>query len=213
METNMSPKESFITELQLLETYHCMRKSKTRAKPQNKVTNTGVLFKKIVVTPQGPASAGTGTTSSVVDELTRIVDRVPAAQDEVQTDSDTDLIQRLVDLLKESGDKLNEKIQRDKELLGYLENCFSYNLFETLTAAFICKVVPAREQAEETTEQKRKIAWTFEMTSRLSALDLQPMNRVMGFGAQYVHQHFTPWIQQHGGWENTFNSNENDDML
>lgn len=61
-------------------------------------------------------------------------------------------------------------------------------------------MVPPGNQRKEDNDQKLKIAWTFEMTSRLSAIDLQPMNRAMGFGAQYVHQHFAPWIQQRGGW-------------
>lgn len=92
------------------------------------------------------------------------------------------------------------QIKNDEELFGYLQGLLSYNLFETLASAFINSVVPPGNQRKEDNDQKLKIAWTFEMTSRLSAIDLQPMNRAMGFGAQYVHQHFAPWIQQRGGW-------------
>lgn len=73
-------------------------------------------------------------------------------------------------------------------------------MFVNLASAFIRSIVPLGKQREEDNDQKIKIAWTFEMTSRLSALALQPMNRAMGFGAQYVHQQFAPWIQKHGGW-------------
>lgn len=89
---------------------------------------------------------------------------------------------------------------KDTELFSYLQNLVSYNLFEKLASAFILSMVPQGNLREEDHDQKKKIAWTFEMTSRLSALDLHPMNRTMGFGAKYVHQHFAPWIQQHGGW-------------
>lgn len=82
---------------------------------------------------------------------------------------------------------------RDHELLGLLQNCFSYTVFENVASAFIRSVAPA-------SKRENQIAWTFEMTSRLRALDLQPMNRVMGFGAQYLHQHYAQWVQQHGGW-------------
>ena len=84
--------------------------------------------------------------------------------------------------------------------MGYLQNSFSYTVFENVASAFVGSVVPTSTREEEASEQKTVIAWTFEMTRRLTALDLQPMNRVMGFGAQYLHQHFAPWIQQHGGW-------------
>ncbi|KAI4901621.1 hypothetical protein NFI96_000819 [Prochilodus magdalenae] len=109
----------------------------------------------------------------------------------------TDIIERLVELLKKHGDKLNEEIHKDRELIGYLQNSFTYSVFENVASAFISSVVPTSKEKDE---QKAGIAWTCEMTSRLGALDLQPMNRVMGFGAQYLHQHFAPWIQRHGGW-------------
>lgn len=85
----------------------------------------------------------------------------------------------------------------DEQLLTYLQG-FSYRMFVELASAFTRSMVPLGK--EKNNDQKIKMAWTFEMTSRLSALDLQPMNRAMGFGAQYVQQHFSQWIQQHGGW-------------
>ncbi|KAL7878713.1 hypothetical protein AOLI_G00096870 [Acnodon oligacanthus] len=150
----------------------------------------------------------------VADQLTGIVDSTPLVQDDVVKDGvDNLVIQRLVELLKKCGDELNEEIQKDHELMGYLQNSFSFAVFENLASAFISSVVPTSTQKEGASEQKAVIAWTFEMTSRLTAMDLQPMNRVMGFGAQYLHQHFAPWIQQHGGWNKVFNSDESDDEV
>ncbi|MCI4379148.1 hypothetical protein PGIGA_G00224690 [Pangasianodon gigas] len=207
MET-MSADDPFITEYQLLEIYHKKRKSRSIAKPSHPIVLKGCSgkYQQPIVNhcvfegKRVPASAETEPEAfaQVADKLTHIVDSAPPAQDQVVTDCD--VIQRLVELLKEYGDRVNEKIQKDKELLSYLQGLFSYNLFEELASAFIHSMVPPGKQREEDNDQKMKIAWTFEMTSRLSALDLQPMNRTMGFGAQYVHQHFAPWIQQHGGW-------------
>ncbi|KAF5897474.1 apoptosis facilitator Bcl-2-like protein 14, partial [Clarias magur] len=196
------------SEYRLLEIYHKKRKSQLSATPRHlDVVQDPVedhqprfVFSASVFTPGRVGASAKTNFDQVAETLTQIVDNELPAQEHVETDNKSDVIQRFVDLLKEYGDQMNEKIKNDDELLGYLQGLFSYNLFETLTSAFINSVVPPGNQRKENNDQKLKIAWTFEMTSRLSAIDLQPMNRAMGFGAQYVHQHFAPWIQQRGGW-------------
>uniref|UniRef100_A0A8C1ZQV0 Apoptosis facilitator Bcl-2-like protein 14 n=1 Tax=Cyprinus carpio TaxID=7962 RepID=A0A8C1ZQV0_CYPCA len=123
----------------------------------------------------------------------------------VAKEANSDVIVRLVDLLKKSGDELNETIQCNRELLGYLQQTFSYDLFKALTKAFITSSVPEFLQSRKKCEQ---IALAFEVTSRLKALDLHPMNRVMGYGAQYLQENFAPWVKQHGGWEKAFDDEE-----
>ncbi|XP_066540728.1 apoptosis facilitator Bcl-2-like protein 14 isoform X2 [Hoplias malabaricus] len=211
----------FSTEYRLLEAYYIRTKDRARlrvnkpkvvpmcgaaSKASYKMSAPGVL-----VYSQGPGA--TEGLDDVADTLTCIVDHNP--QDSFESDSpvQNDVIQRLVALLKETGDDLNRKIQKDHELLGYLQKSFSYSMFESLILAFMKNMVPASRQNKETTKQKVEIAWTFEVTSRLRALELQPMNRIIGFGAQYLHMHFAPWIQQHGGWEKVFNSDESDDEV
>ncbi|GAA6101734.1 apoptosis facilitator Bcl-2-like protein 14 [Tachysurus ichikawai] len=210
METK-SADDQFIIEYRLLELYHKNRKSRSRTKPTQPVLKKP-LQESASKRTRIPASANTDALVQVADKLTDIVDNVPPAQNQVVTDSDQDVIQRLVEILKEYGDNFDEKIAKDAELLSYLQGLFSYNLFEKLASAFIVSMEPPGKLREEDNDQKIKIAWTFEMTSRLSALDLQPMNRTMGFGAQYVHQNFTPWIQQHGGWANAFKIDEGDEV-
>ncbi|ROL43330.1 Apoptosis facilitator Bcl-2-like protein 14 [Anabarilius grahami] len=142
----------------------------------------------------------------VAEKLTRIVDSGLLLDDEIEADSvNTDNIEKLVDLLKKSGDELNEKIQKNHELVGYLQRTLSYDFFDKLTTAFIESVVPEYLQSRSKHEQ---IALTFEVTSRLQALDLHPMNRVMGFGAQYLQKYFAPWVKQHGGWEKAFDDDD-----
>lgn len=142
---------------------------------------------------------------NVAEKLTQIVDSGLIVSDGVEADGNDDIIERLVELLKESGDELNEKIKRNHKLFEDLQRAITYSMFEKLITAFIKSVVP------QTTRNREQIALTFEMTSRLRALDLQPMNRVMGFGAQYLQQHFTPWVQKHGGWEKAFEDDDDDD--
>uniref|UniRef100_A0A671LYS4 Apoptosis facilitator Bcl-2-like protein 14 n=1 Tax=Sinocyclocheilus anshuiensis TaxID=1608454 RepID=A0A671LYS4_9TELE len=151
----------------------------------------------------------------VAEKLTQIVDNGLLDEELLQTvdkrlivdeglesaggvkDVDQDVIDKLVDLLKKSGDNLNERIQSNHELLGYLQRTFSYDLFKKVTEAFITSVVPEYLQSRRKREQ---IALAFEVTSRLKALDLHPMNRAMGYGAQYLQEYFAPWVKQHGGW-------------
>ncbi|XP_056622518.1 apoptosis facilitator Bcl-2-like protein 14 isoform X2 [Triplophysa dalaica] len=151
----------------------------------------------------------------VADKLSQIVEsgfivgdglQHDGLQHDGQSDSE-DIVDMLVELLKKSGDELNEKIKLNHALLGYLQDSFTYSMFEKLTTTFIKSVVPEHQQSVRNREQ---IAWTFEVTSRLKALDLHPMNRVMGFGAKYVKDHFTPWVQGHGGWEQAFDDDEDE---
>ncbi|KAA0715041.1 hypothetical protein E1301_Tti020607 [Triplophysa tibetana] len=156
--------------------------------------------------------------SDVADKLSQIVESGSIVgngplhdgllHDGLQHDGESDsedLVDMLVELLKKSGDELNEKIKQNHVLLGYLQDSFTYSMFEKLTTTFIKSVVPEHQQSVRNREQ---IAWTFEVTSRLNALELHPMNRVMGFGATYIKDHFTPWVQGKGGWERAFDDDE-----
>lgn len=190
-----SPSITRSDEYRLLETYCQKRKPSTQP-----------VAKCLYVQPGGTNRTGGEKYGNVAEKLTRIVDSGLLVDDGIEPDSvSTDVIEQLVELLKKSGDDLNEKIEKNHELLGYLHNTFSYDFFEKLTTAFIKSVVPEFLQSRNKHEQ---IALTFEVTSRLRALDLHPMNRVMGFGAQYLQKNFTPWVKQHGGWEKAFDDND-----
>lgn len=180
-------------EYRLLETY-CQRR-----KPSARLKQSACMYSL-------DAQTGGEKYGNVAEKLTQIVDSGLLIDDELETDSvNTDVIEKLVDLLKKSGDDLNEKIEKNHELLGYLRHALSYDLFEKLTTSFIKSVVPEYPQTRSKPEE---IALTFEVTSRLGALDLHPMNRVMGFGAQFLQKNFAPWVKQQGGWEKAFDEND-----
>lgn len=83
-----------------------------------------------------------------------------------------------------------------------LQDSLSYGFFKKLARSFIHRLSPE----ELPTSQSRKqaeIAITFELTSRLNAMDSHPMNRVLGFGATYLQDYFTPWVNQQGGYVST----------
>ncbi|KAJ8002751.1 hypothetical protein DPEC_G00162200 [Dallia pectoralis] len=170
-----------------------------------------------------------GSLSGVADRLTQIADTVKispvyvlksCSTDNFKTDetldNNADVIRKLVELLKVSGDVLDEEIKRNPILQKHFQTSFNYGMFEKLTTILLrakreggpelSHVGPASEESV----QKEQIALAFEVTSRLSALDLHPMNRAMGFGLRYLQQHFTAWVKKQGGWNKAFDCEDCD---
>lgn len=143
---------------------------------------------------------------AVANKLTRIVDSVPLEPEDIETDTSDDVIQTIVDLLRESGDSLNEEIKRNKSLAQFFHSRFSYSLFEKVISSFLQKVDPADIPSKA--PDQAKVALTFEVTSRLTAVDCHPMNVVMGFGTKYLQENCSAWVKQHGGWEKAFDSED-----
>ncbi|XP_018585470.1 apoptosis facilitator Bcl-2-like protein 14 [Scleropages formosus] len=146
----------------------------------------------------------------VVDTLMRIVDSMHIAPSDIECDGEDDVIQTIVELLKESGDRLNEKMKNDKTLFQKLQN-FNYAVFAEVTKLFVESAKPSRTSDSEKLECA-EIALTFEVTRRLTAMQNHPMNLLMGFGARYLKEHFSTWAQQHGGWEKAFDIEDNDEV-
>ncbi|KAL0968608.1 hypothetical protein UPYG_G00269120 [Umbra pygmaea] len=178
--------------------------------------------------PSAVAEAEGSSLSKVADRLSDITDSVKITTDEtilpdVHLEPDgpveDDIIQRLVALLKASGDKLDEDIKRNPTLLKQLQTSFTYGLFEKVTNTLLRSVMGGEpgaqygclDPAEEVERvQREKIALACEVTNRLSALELHPMNKAMGFGAHYLKQHHTDWVKKHGGWSKAFDIEDTD---
>ncbi|XP_028809947.1 apoptosis facilitator Bcl-2-like protein 14 isoform X2 [Denticeps clupeoides] len=141
---------------------------------------------------------------NVVAKLTKIKDTVPLLYpDEFECDSPDEIVDQIIQLLREEGDKLNEKIAKNKKLREELHKCFTYSLFKKVLDTIMGKLDFRSFQTNGSTEQA-KIAMTCEVTSRLTAMDCHPMNRAMGFGSQYLKDNFSVWVSQHGGWNEAF---------
>ncbi|XP_046730412.1 apoptosis facilitator Bcl-2-like protein 14 [Silurus meridionalis] len=143
-----------------------------------------------------------GEVEQIVNRLTEITDHVHFITSDIETDSD-DVVERLVELIREHGDKLNEKIERDHMLRKNLQDCFSYTFFKQVTQMFMRRLSPEEHPTTQSPEQA-KIALTCELTSRLNTMDCLPMNRALGFGGKYLQDYFTPWVIEQGGYEKVF---------
>ncbi|NWI24540.1 B2L14 protein, partial [Sula dactylatra] len=122
------------------------------------------------------------------------------------------IIQTIVSLLRQSGDRLEEKIKKDRVLCQHFKDMLSYTFFKRITDLFLEDV-----SADSTSEpggqvQCKKVAFTMEVATRLTAVDNHPMNLVLGFGLKYLREHFKPWIQDQGGWEKALTSLDQEEV-
>ncbi|XP_030071076.1 apoptosis facilitator Bcl-2-like protein 14 isoform X1 [Microcaecilia unicolor] len=115
-------------------------------------------------------------------------------------DGEDKIVQDIVALLRQSGDRLNEQMNKDKTLR---QSLFSYAFFKKVADCFLENLDLSGET--EVQQQSVKLAYTMDVATKLTAVDNHPMNRVMGFGVKYLKEHFSPWIETHGGWEKALN--------
>ncbi|XP_032813926.1 apoptosis facilitator Bcl-2-like protein 14 [Petromyzon marinus] len=47
-----------------------------------------------------------------------------------------------------------------------------------------------------------QIALAMDLTKRMAGINQRAVTRIMGFGAQYLEERFSPWIMKQGGWHN-----------
>ncbi|KAF1478742.1 Apoptosis facilitator Bcl-2-like protein 14, partial [Eudyptula minor novaehollandiae] len=123
-----------------------------------------------------------------------------------------EIIRTIVSLLRQSGDRLEEKIKKDTVLHQHFKDMLSYSFFKRITDLFLEDV-----SADSTSEpggqvQCTKVAFTMEVATRLTAVDNHPMNLVLGFGLKYLREHFKPWIQDQGGWEKALTSLDQEEV-
>ncbi|XP_071399944.1 apoptosis facilitator Bcl-2-like protein 14 [Centroberyx affinis] len=150
--------------------------------------------------------------SDVADRLAQIADSASISQADLTAaglEDQDEIVKKLVELLKTSGDVMDEQIKQNEVLQERLKNVFDYALFEKLTSS-LQSLVDLGQAGSKDRIQREKIAWAFEVTSRLSAVDVVHRRRALSFGERYLRQHHSAWIQQHGGWEKAFDSDDID---
>uniref|UniRef100_K9IIS9 Putative apoptosis facilitator bcl-2-like protein 14 n=1 Tax=Desmodus rotundus TaxID=9430 RepID=K9IIS9_DESRO len=116
-----------------------------------------------------------------------------------QKDAEDQIIAKIVELLKYSGDQMERELRKDKALMNSFPGGLSYPVFKTITDQFL-RGIDTRGESE-VKAQGFKASLAIDVTAKLTAIDNHPMNKVLGFGTKYLKEHFSPWIQQHGGWE------------
>ncbi|XP_070848389.1 apoptosis facilitator Bcl-2-like protein 14 [Chaetodon trifascialis] len=149
----------------------------------------------------------------LTSRLTEIADEIPFVPPELETDSNEDEVEKVIGLiLREAGDRLNEKELKDAAIAKEL--FWNYSFFKKLITALLIKMglmPPEPDALGPQASPKTQIAVTCEVTSRLSAINTLPMSRMLDHGARYLQEHYSSWAQQQGGYENAFHEDEDDD--
>ncbi|NWU67964.1 B2L14 protein, partial [Pterocles burchelli] len=139
-------------------------------------------------------------------------DSVPTDGSEGEQHDEEKIIQTIVSLLRESGDRLEEKMKKDTFFYALFEDMLTYTFFERITDSFLENVSPDSTNKPASQVQCTKVAFTMEVATRLAAVDNHPMNLVLGFGLKYLREHFKPWIQDQGGWEKALTSLDQEEV-
>ncbi|XP_041636258.1 apoptosis facilitator Bcl-2-like protein 14 [Cheilinus undulatus] len=148
-----------------------------------------------------------------VSRLSEIADEIQFIPPDVETDSPDDVEKVIGLLLRDAGDNLNE--QQEEELRRVMSGIFwNYTFFDRLITTLLTRMgfLPSSSDPPGAqTSPKTQIAVTCEVTSRLSAADTLPVNRLFGLGARYLQEHYSTWALQQGGYEEAFYSEGEDD--
>ncbi|NXN49830.1 B2L14 protein, partial [Rynchops niger] len=139
-------------------------------------------------------------------------DSDPTGETEGEEHGEEKVIRRIVALLRQSGDQLEEKIKKDRVFCQHFKDMLSYNFFERITDLFLEDVSAVSTSEPGGQVQCTKVAFTMEVVTRLTAVDNHPMNLVLGFGLKYLREHFKPWIQDQGGWEKVLTSLDEEEV-
>lgn len=148
---------------------------------------------------------------AVATQLTKLSDEIQFVHPEVETDAPNDDVEKVIGLiLREAGDKLNEKELNDAARL-----LVNYSFFEKVVIALLETLglgTPNTESLGPKTSAKTQFAVTCEVTSRLSVLETLPTNRLLGHGARYLRTYYSSWAEQEGGYDKALDSEDEDDV-
>ncbi|CAO2606947.1 Apoptosis facilitator Bcl-2-like protein 14 [Lemmus lemmus] len=128
----------------------------------------------------------------------RLYFQFEGAQSRTYADGEDQVINKIVELLKYSGDQLGREMKKDKALMSSFQDGLSYSVFKTITDLFLMDVDTRGES--EVKAQGFKAALAIDAIAKLTAIDNHPMNRMLGFGTKYLKEYFSPWVHQNGGW-------------
>ncbi|XP_023150623.1 apoptosis facilitator Bcl-2-like protein 14 [Amphiprion ocellaris] len=150
--------------------------------------------------------------AEAVSRLTEIAEEIPFTPPEWETDSRDGEVEKIIGLiLRESGDRLNEKELKNANIAAEL--FWNYSFFRELINRLLMRMglrSPDPDALGPQASPKTQIAVTCEVTSRLSEVNSLPRNLLMRHGARYLQDYYSTWAQQQGGYEAAFEGDEDE---
>ncbi|XP_013873702.1 apoptosis facilitator Bcl-2-like protein 14 [Austrofundulus limnaeus] len=134
-----------------------------------------------------------------------IIEEIELNPSGIESDSKEDDAERIVALLlRDSGDHLQDKF---KEANIGLEQFLNYGFFRSVLQTFLERIGFRSHDPNALGPQaspKTQIAMACEVTSRLSAVDTLPEERLLRYGARFLQEDYSAWAEQQGGYEAAF---------
>ncbi|XP_030576278.1 uncharacterized protein LOC115773597 isoform X2 [Archocentrus centrarchus] len=141
--------------------------------------------------------------------LTELADEIRLTPPEIETDGEDELEKIIGLLLRDTGDRWNEKVLKDVDIKAEL--FWDYSFFWRLINTFLTRVGLRTSNPNSPGPQaspKTQMAVMCEVTARLSSVETLPANRLLNHGARYMQDNFSSWVQEQGGYEAAFEETE-----
>ncbi|KAJ8370370.1 hypothetical protein SKAU_G00103980 [Synaphobranchus kaupii] len=126
-----------------------------------------------------PSEEGQQTFAEAIQKRASMV----AAEDE-------ETIEKIISLLKQHGDDIDVKIKDSASVSSFFQS-LSYTNFQELADRYMEEEVPSKLPEDTAAPELVKFAFTLEFTAKVAGLANQAVNRIMGFGNQYLQDRFT----------------------
>ncbi|XP_039995771.1 apoptosis facilitator Bcl-2-like protein 14 [Xiphias gladius] len=150
----------------------------------------------------------------VAFQLTKLASEIPFTPPDLETDAPDDEVEKLIGLLlRESGDKVNEQMLKEVKIAKELFH--NYSFFKTVITTLLMRMGLRTSNPDSPgpcASPKAQIAVTCEATRRFSTMDTLPTSRLLGFGARYLIEHYSSWVQEQGGYDAAFQSDDEDEI-
>ncbi|KAM7423032.1 hypothetical protein PAMA_010865 [Pampus argenteus] len=127
----------------------------------------------------------------VSEELERIVLEVKE-NEEVESLTDEEVINRIIALTKEEGDAIDDKLKDNPTLSNFFQR-MSYSSFQKLADAYLEKeALPTHNPPTvlPTAPELVKLAFTLDFTARIAGLSRQNIGHITGLGNRYLQDRF-----------------------
>ncbi|XP_020486300.2 apoptosis facilitator Bcl-2-like protein 14 [Labrus bergylta] len=125
------------------------------------------------------------------EELEKIVHEVQE-NEEVKQLSNEELINRIIALTKQQGDRIDNKMKDNPTLSSFFQG-MSYSLFQQLLDAYVKKEATPTHNPPTvlpTAPELVKLAFTLDFTARIAKISRQNVCHITGLGSRYLQDRF-----------------------
>ncbi|KAG9269937.1 serine/arginine repetitive matrix protein 1-like [Astyanax mexicanus] len=125
-----------------------------------------------------------------------------------------EVVERMISLLKQHGDAIDEKIKRNSGVHAFLQR-LSYSSFQQLADRYLSQIPPPPHRVTNTTHTSTcttntsttsssssapeliQLAFTLDFTASIARLSNQSLTRITGYGNRYLQDRFTHICSAH----------------